>query len=102
MQIISCDPEPNPSTAVRTIEELLELVAFHEAQVARQDSPLSRERALSYLKEVRAELAIACEIAEKYLPKGHIRPEVIKAKIKPVAEYDSDYERRFRRRWRSR
>jgi hypothetical protein len=72
---------------VRTIEELEELVAFHEAQVARQDSLPSRARALSYLKDVQAELVIARALAEKYLPAGSIRPCVVKY-LPPDPTYD--------------
>lgn len=69
---------------VRTIEELRELVAFHEAQVARQDSLPSRARAQSYLYEVMLELQQAEELAEKYLPKGDIKPLVVKTLPKDV------------------
>lgn len=65
--------------AVRTIEELQELVAFHEAQVARQDSLPSQARAKSYLDEIRAELVIALQLAERYLPQGKIKPIVVKS-----------------------
>lgn len=64
---------------IRTIEELQALVAFHEAQVARQDSLPSRERALSYLNEVRDELRQAITLAEKYQLPGKIKPIVVKS-----------------------
>lgn len=85
--------------AVRTIEELRELVAFHEAQVARQDSLQSRLRALSYLREVQSELVVAEALAEKYLPKGDIKPCVVKTLPKdPSYNWESRDKKKWRRR----
>lgn len=84
---------------VRTIEELRELVAFHEAQVARQDSLPSRARAQSYLSEVLAELQVAIELAEKYLPKGENKPVVLKTLPRdPTYNWESRDKKRWRRR----
>lgn len=85
--------------SVRTIEELRELVAFHEAQVARQDSLPSRARAQSYLDEALAELKLAIELAEKYLPKGESRPVVVKTIPKdPTYNWESRDKKKWRRR----
>lgn len=84
---------------VRTIEELRELVAFHEAQVARQDSLPSRAIAQSYLNDVVAEFKLAVELAEKYLPKGESKPVVVKTLPQdPTYNWESRDKRKWRRR----